>query len=104
MTETNHGILDYLVVTSNDWWEGLPGDVRDQLATILSEVTQERNDESTRVNQQNKQNIIDAGGVVRTLTPEQRQAWVEAMKPVWKKFEEDIGADLMEDALKSNQG
>ncbi|MGB5253834.1 MAG: TRAP transporter substrate-binding protein [Sedimenticolaceae bacterium] len=104
VTETNHGILDYLVVTSNDWWEGLPGDVRDQLATILSEVTQERNDESTRVNQQNKQNIIDAGGVVRTLTPEQRQAWVEAMKPVWKKFEEDIGADLMEDALKSNQG
>ena len=104
VTETNHGILDYLVVTSSDWWEGLPGDVRDQLATILSEVTQERNDESTRVNQQNKQNIIDAGGVVRTLTPEQRQAWVEAMKPVWKKFEEDIGADLMEDALKSNQG
>ena len=104
VTETNHGILDYLVVTSTEWWDGLPGDVRDQLATILAEVTQERNDESTRVNQQNKQNIIDAGGVVRTLTPEQRQAWVEAMKPVWKKFEKDIGADLMEDALKSNQG
>ena len=104
VTETNHGILDYLVVTSTEWWDGLPGDVRDQLATILAEVTQERNDESTRVNQQNKQNIIDAGGVVRTLTPEQRQAWVEAMKPVWKKFEKDIGADLMGDALKSNQG
>ena len=37
--------------------------------------------------------IIDAGGVVRELTPEQRQAWVDAMKPVWEKFEGDVGTD-----------
>ena len=104
VTESNHGILDYLVVTSTTWWDGLPDDVRSQLATILKEVTETRNAESTKVNEQNKQNIIDAGGVVRTLTPEQRQAWVEAMRPVWKKFEKDIGADLMEAALKANDG
>ena len=104
ITETNHGILDYLVVTSNKWWDGLPDDVRTQLATIVKEVTMTRNAESTKVNEANKQNIISAGGVVRTLTPEQRQAWVEAMKPVWEKFEKDIGADLMEAALKSNKG
>lgn len=104
VTETNHGILDYLVVTSTKWWDGLPDDVRNQLATILKEVTEVRNAESTKVNAQNKQNVMDAGGVVRTLTPEQRQAWVEAMKPVWKKFEGDIGAELMEAALKANKG
>jgi len=38
-TETDHGIIDYLVVTSTDFWDGLPADVRDQLATILDEVT-----------------------------------------------------------------
>jgi len=104
VTETNHGILDYLLVTSGKWWDGLPEDVRSQLATIIKEVTTERNDESTKVNNANKQNIIQAGSVVRTLTPEQRQAWVDAMKPVWKKFEKDIGADLMDAALKSNKG
>ncbi|KOO12586.1 C4-dicarboxylate ABC transporter, partial [Vibrio xuii] len=31
ITETNHGILDYLVVTSNDFWKDLPGDVGEQL-------------------------------------------------------------------------
>jgi C4-dicarboxylate-binding protein DctP len=102
-TETNHGILDYLVVTSNDWWEGLPNDVRDQLGTILAEVTEVRNAESTKVNNTNKENIINAGGVVNALTPEQRQEWVESMKPVWKKFEKDIGSDLMEAALQSNK-
>ena len=45
VTETNHGILDYLVVTSTKWWDGLPDDVRSQLATILKEVTATRNAE-----------------------------------------------------------
>ncbi|GAA0424258.1 TRAP transporter solute-binding subunit DctP [Cocleimonas flava] len=102
-TETNHGILDYLLVTSSKWWDGLPDDVRTQLATIIKEVTEARNAESTKVNNENKANVIKAGGEVRTLTPEQRQAWVDAMKPVWKKFEGDIGEDLMNAALKANQ-
>ena len=102
-TETNHGILDYLVVTSAKWHKSLPKDVRMQFDSILKGVTNERNDESTKVNNANKKNVMDAGGVVRTLTKEQRQEWVTAMKPVWKKFEKDIGADLMEAALKANK-
>ncbi len=102
VTETNHGILDYLVVTSVDWWEGLDGDVRSQLSTIFTEVTELRNAESTAVNNQAKQLIIDAGGTIRQLTPEQRQAWVEAMQPVWEKFEKDIGRDVIEAALSYN--
>lgn len=102
VTETNHGILDYLVVTSTNFWKELPNDVRDQLAQIVMEVTESRNSESAKVNQSNKQNIIEAGGMVRSLTDDQRQAWVEALKPVWKKFEKDIGADLIEAAVASN--
>ncbi len=102
ITETNHGILDYLVVTSTSFWDELPDDQRDQLATILKEVTELRNAESEAVNQANKNNIIEAGGEVRSLTAEQRQQWVNALKPVWKKFEKDIGADLIEAAIASN--
>lgn len=102
VTETNHGILDYLVVTSNDWWKKLPTDVRSQLATILKEVTETRNAESSKVNETNKQNIINAGGVVRQLSAQQRQAWVDALKPVWKKFEKDVGSDLLKAAQASN--
>lgn len=103
VTETNHGILDYLVVTSDKWWKSLPEDVSKQLATILAEVTAARNAESTKVNNQNKENMIEAGGKVRTLTDAQRQEWIDAMKPVWKKFEGNIGADLMNAALKANK-
>ena len=103
ITETNHGILDYLVVTSNDFWKSLPKDQREQLNTIIQEVSATRNAESSRVNLANKNNIVEAGGVVRTLTSEQLQAWVEALQPVWKKFEKDIGSDLIQAALASNQ-
>ncbi|MEL7415909.1 MAG: DctP family TRAP transporter solute-binding subunit, partial [Pseudomonadota bacterium] len=93
ITETNHGIIDYLVVTSEEWWQGLDADVRDQLATILREVTEMRNGEAFRVNEEAKQAIVDAGGEVRQLTSSQRQAWVDAMAPVWDQFEGDVGED-----------
>ncbi|SDJ20903.1 DctP family TRAP transporter solute-binding subunit [Lutimaribacter saemankumensis] len=101
-TETNHGIIDYLVVTNVDWWESLDADVREQLGTILREVTEARNAESTKVNEEAKQAIIDAGGTVRTLTPEQRAMWVDAMKPVWEQFKDDVGQDNIDAAQAIN--
>ena len=93
VTETDHGILDYLLVTNIDWLNGLDADVRDQFLAIVSEVTATRNAESTKVNTAAKEAMISAGGVVRELTPEQRQVWVDTMKPVWAKFESDVGVD-----------
>jgi len=94
-TETNHGVIDYLVVVSTDWWEGLDAGVRTQLAQIIKEVTVARNGESFKVNQENRKKILDAGGVINELSASQRQAWVDAMKPVWGKFEKDIGKDVI---------
>ncbi|HAV03867.1 MAG TPA: C4-dicarboxylate ABC transporter, partial [Pseudomonas sp.] len=37
------------------------------------------------------------------LTPEQRAMWREAMKPVWKKFESEIGVELIEAAQAANR-
>lgn len=102
ITETNHGVIDYLVVTNVDWWEGLDADVRDQLGTIIAEVTETRNAESFKVNQEARQAIIDAGGTVRELTAEQRAAWVATMKPVWDQFVDDVGQDKIDAAQAIN--
>ncbi len=102
VTETNHGIIDYLVVTSVDFLDSLEPEVRDQLLTILAEVTETRNGEAFAVNEAAKQSIIDAGGEVRSLTPEQRTAWVEAMKPVWAQFVGDVGQENIDAAQAIN--
>lgn len=104
ITETNHGIIDYMLVTSIDWLDGLDADVREQFLTIVDEVTQTRNAESAQVNQEAKQAIIDAGGAVRQMTPAQREQWVEVMMPVWEQFESDVGAENLEAAMASNSG
>jgi len=102
ITETNHGIIDYLVVTSTDFLDSLEPDVRDQFLTILGEVTATRNAESTKVNEEAKKAIMDAGGTIRQLTPEQRQDWVDVMKPVWDKFRDDVGEDNIAAAQAAN--
>lgn len=101
-TETNHGIIDYMLVTSVDWWEGLDEDVRTQLATIVEEVTVARNAESTNVDLASRAAIIEAGGVVRELTAEQREAWITAMKPVWEQFTADVGQENIDAAQAIN--
>ncbi|WP_120635317.1 DctP family TRAP transporter solute-binding subunit [Ruegeria sp. EL01] len=104
ITETNHGIIDYLVVTSVDWLDSLDPEVRDQFLTILSEVTETRNKEAFSVNEAAKASITDAGGIIRDLNPEQRQAWVDAMKPVWDQFAGDVGQDKIDAAQAINAG
>ncbi|MEL6957923.1 MAG: DctP family TRAP transporter solute-binding subunit [Pseudomonadota bacterium] len=102
VTETNHGIIDYLVVASVDWLDSLEPDTRDQFLTILAEVTETRNAEAFAVNEAAKQSIIDAGGEIRTLSADERAMWVEAMRPVWDQFVDDVGQENIDAAQAIN--
>ncbi|NRB19929.1 MAG: DctP family TRAP transporter solute-binding subunit [Rhodobacteraceae bacterium] len=104
VTETNHGIIDYLVVTNVDWLESLDAPVREQFLTILGEVTEARNKEAFAVNEAAKESIIAAGGTIRQLDATQRQQWVETMMPVWDMFSGDVGQDKIDAAQAINAG
>lgn len=93
VTETNHGIIDYMVVASVDFLDSLDPAVREQFLTILNEVTVERNGAVGAVDDAARQSILDAGGKIVELTPEQRQVWVDVMKPVWTQFAEEVGQE-----------
>ncbi|WP_193074543.1 C4-dicarboxylate TRAP substrate-binding protein DctP [Pseudomonas sp. FME51] len=104
ITESNHGVLDYMVITNTKFWNDLPEDIRSELSDILAEVTVEVNKRAGELNEGDKQRILAAGTTeIITLTPEQRELWREAMRPVWKKFEDEIGADLIQAAEQANQ-
>ncbi|WP_394561933.1 C4-dicarboxylate TRAP substrate-binding protein DctP [Aquipseudomonas alcaligenes] len=104
ITESDHGLIDYMVITNTTFWNGLPEDVRSELSKIMAEVSVEVNRQADELNRVAKQDIAKAGTTeIIELTPEQRAEWREAMKPVWKKFEGDIGADLIQAAQAANQ-
>ncbi|MFA9489497.1 MULTISPECIES: TRAP transporter substrate-binding protein [unclassified Mannheimia] len=104
ITESNHGLLSYMVIVNTDFWNKIPEDVRTELTKILDEVSMEVNKQSHDLNQSDKQKIVDSGASqIITLTDEQREKWREAMRPVWKQFEDAIGADLIKAAEAANK-
>jgi C4-dicarboxylate-binding protein DctP len=93
-----------MLITNTSFWNGLPAEVRSELEKINVEVAAEVNKQADALNQEAKQSIVDAkSSEIIQLTPEQRGKWRDAMKPVWKKFEGDIGADLIKAAEAANQ-
>jgi C4-dicarboxylate-binding protein DctP len=101
---TNHGVIDYMVITNAKWWDGLPADVRTGLQQAMDEATQYGNGVANEFNERDKKRIQEAGKAkIQPLSKADLAAWQKAMEPVWKRFEPEIGKDLIQAALKSNK-
>jgi C4-dicarboxylate-binding protein DctP len=103
ITESNHGLLDYMVVTSKEFWMSLPDDERAIVKTALDEAIAFGNKVAEEKSVGDRQLIVDSKrSEIIELTDAERSQWVEAMKPVWEQFEEEIGKDMIDAAYKSN--
>ena len=94
-TQTSHQLLAYLFMTSKQFLDSLDADTRNKLIKIADDVTVAANNSVKDKEEANRQNILKAGGKINELTADQRKQWVDAMKPVWKQFENEFGADLI---------
>ena len=104
ITSSDHGLLDYMVVTSAEFWNGLDADVRTELKKALDEAVAVGNKVAAEKSQSDKQAIIDSKRTnVIELTKEERQQWADAMKPVWSQFEAIVGKDLLDAAKAANK-
>lgn len=103
VTESNHGLLAYLLITSDRFWNSLS--VRDRVALnrIIVGVTARSNERAQLLAERNKALLQRAGETIHRLSPQQREAWVSAMRPVWSKFAKEIGANYIEAAQVSNR-
>jgi len=103
IAETNHGVIDYMVVTNAKWWDGLAADIRKGLSEAMAEATAHGNKLAGEFNEADRKKIADAGKAkIQKLSKDDVAAWRKAMEPVWKKFESEIGRDLIDAARKSN--
>jgi C4-dicarboxylate-binding protein DctP len=104
ITETNHGVLDYMLVSNSRFWYAIPHQIRLQLEGIIDEVTFEVNRQAEAANQADRERIAATTGTqVIALNAEQRDAWRQAMQPVWQQFEGAIGADVIKAAQTVNR-
>ena len=102
-TESEHGVIDYMVVTNAKWWKGLPQDIRDGLQKAMDAATKVNNEVADKLNVDARAKVKATAGVtIHELNPEQRAKWKKAMAPVWEKFSAGIGKDLIAAAQKAN--
>lgn len=103
ISETNHGVIDYLVVTSAEFWNGLPDDVRPVIKQALDESITYGNQVAADKAEQDRQAIIESGrSEVLELSKEELASWRNSMRPVWNEFSPMIGADLIAAAEAAN--
>lgn len=101
--ESNHGVLDYMVIGNAQWWKSLPADIREGLSKAMAESIKYGNKVAFDEDANFRAKVIaDNKAKVVPMTKQQLAAWRTAMKPVWKKFEDEIGKDLIDAAIKSN--
>jgi len=104
ITETNHGVLDYMLVTNPRFWYEIPHHIRSELESIITEVTYSVNETAAKENAAHREHALASGKTrLITLTPEQRQQWRTAMQPVWQQFSKDINERLIHSAQLMNQ-
>nr|VFK20750.1 MAG: C4-dicarboxylate-binding protein DctP [Candidatus Kentron sp. LFY] len=103
ITESNHGYLGYMVITSTRFWNALDPETRKELEKMLSEAIAFGNQEAVKKEIFDKSKIAAAEKAhIIPLKNKGKKKWIAVMKPVWKKFEAQIGKDLIDTAFASN--
>ncbi len=103
ITETNHGPITYMLVTSNAFWQGLPEEMRNELQKALNNAIAYGNQRAEALDNEYREAIRNSGDSRILLPyPNEQEYWVQTMQPVWKRFEARIGKDLIQAALQAN--
>lgn len=101
--ESDHGVLDYMVITNSGWWDGLPADIRKALNEAMVESIRHGNKVAFDEAANFRQKVIDdKKAEVLPMSKAELAKWRTAMNPVWKRFEKEIGSDIIAAALDAN--
>jgi C4-dicarboxylate-binding protein DctP len=97
ITVSNHAHLQYAVIVNSKFWNGLPGDVRNQLNKAMDEATDYTNSIAVKENEDALAEIKASGKTtLQTLTPEQQKAWRTAMQPTYAWAKGRVGAEVLD--------
>ncbi len=101
MTMTDHGVIEYAVITNKKFWDGLPADIRSALEGAMADATKFANDIAKKENDDAIEGVKKSGKTqIITLTPEEKAAWKKALVQVHRDQESRIGKDLIQAVYK----
>jgi len=101
MIMSDHGVVEYAVITNKKFWSGLPADIRTQLEAAMKEATRYTNSIAKLENDQALEKIKSAGKTeVYTPTAQEKAAWRKTLLKVHKDMESRIGRETIQAVYK----
>ncbi len=98
---TDHGVIEYAVITNKKFWDGLPADIRTTLEGAMKDATKYANDIAKKENDDALEAVRKSGKTeILTLTPEEKAAMKKALVTVHKEDESRIGKDIIAEVYK----
>jgi len=90
ITDMRYVYSFYIVSTNKPWWDGLPEKTRAALKADIDKTTKWNWTEADKANDDANKKMRDMGVTIHELDAKQRQAWVDAAKPVWKSLGDSL--------------
>jgi len=101
MIMSDHGVIEYAVITNKKFWSGLPADIRTALETAMKEATRYANSIAKLENDQALEKIKASGRTtVYVPTAQEKANWRKTLLKVHKEMEGRIGRDTIQAVYK----
>lgn len=96
MTNTDHGYLGYVLLTSAIFWNSLPADLQTVFSETVKETTDYERKIAFEINERDRERILKFGKTkVISLSESERKLWIETFQPFlgsYKKWQGLIDA------------
>lgn len=102
LTLTGHVYAATALLANNDFFNSLPEDLQELVTEAAEEFRTEQRELAQQQDAEFLEQLEEAGMQINDLTDEQREEFREAAESVYTKYEDQIGRDLIDQALAAN--
>jgi len=94
---SNHGRIDYIVLTNKKWYSNLPEDIRQAFDEAMAEATAYERELAVELDKGSEDKLRNSGKfTVIELNEAERENYVQMMEDVYKEFEATVGKVLID--------
>jgi len=99
---TEHGVIEYAVITNKKFWDGLPPDIRTALESAMADATKYANEIAKKENDDALEGVRKSGKTeIITLKPDEKAALKKALVTVHKENESRISKEIIDEVYKA---
>lgn len=90
-----------VLLMNNDFYEGLPEDLQEVVMEAAVMFREEQRELAHQQDEEYLEVMKEDGLKVNDITEKQREAFIEAAEPVYEKYEEKLGNNLIDDLFEA---